>query len=116
MRLGADYTGNGRCEFTVWGPLLGDMAVLLATPRERVIPMKRDDKGYWKSIVDAVYPGARYFYRLENKKDRPDPASRFQPEGVHGHSQIVAPFDFLWEDESWEGLPLRNFIIYEVHV
>ena len=116
MKLGAHYTGNGRCEFTVWAPLPEEASLLLVSPQERVIPMNRDDKGYWKCVVDKVYPGARYFYRLGTQKVRPDPASRFQPEGVHGPSQVADPFDFLWEDESWEGLPLRNFIIYEVHV
>ncbi|MBP1726352.1 MAG: GlgB, partial [Deltaproteobacteria bacterium] len=60
-------------------------------------------------------PGTRYFYRLDGESERPDPASRFQPEGVHGPSQVVDS-RFSWGDAGWFGLPLRDYIIYELHV
>lgn len=78
--------------------------------------MEKIDKGYWKSVVKNVFPGSLYFYRLEDKIDRPDPASRFQPDGIHGPSQIIDPNAFLWGDDDWKGIPLKNFIIYELHV
>ncbi len=46
----------------------------------------------------------------------PDPASRFQPEGVHGPSEVVDPRGFQWEDKEWKAIALEDFVIYEVHV
>ncbi len=77
--------------------------------------MTRDTRGYHQTIVEGVKPGSRYVYRLNGRIERPDPASRFQPEGVHAPSQIV-DLSFPWDDHRWFGLPLRDYIIYEVHV
>jgi len=66
-------------------------------------------------MADGVEPGSLYFYILEGQKERPDPASRFQPQGVHGPSQVVDT-QFAWQDECWFGLPLQDYIIYELHV
>ena len=61
-------------------------------------------------------PERRYVYCLDREKDRPDPASSFQPAGVHGPSQVVDPRAFQWSDASWRGLSLDDYIIYEIHV
>lgn len=116
IRLGAFYRGNGTGEFTVWAPLLKSVAVKITSPGVRLLPMEKDDRGYWKTEASGLFPGARYFYRLNHEKDRPDPAARFQPEGVHGPSQLVDPGEFNWQDGDWKGIPLRDFIIYELHV
>lgn len=100
----------------MWAPLIKDVTVKFISPSEQVVPMEKIDKGYWKSVVKNVFPGSLYFYRLEDKIDRPDPASRFQPDGIHGPSQIIDPNAFLWGDDDWKGIPLKNFIIYELHV
>lgn len=115
MRIGADYLGNGRCEFNVWAPLLKDAAVKLVSPAERLIPMKKDNSGYWTALADDVYPGALYLYNLDNEMDRPDPASRYQPDGVHGASQVMDTKEFAWEDYNWRGIALHEMIIYELH-
>lgn len=78
------------------------------------IPMEPTPDGYWQAVA-SVDDGARYFYRLNGVSDRPDPASRFQPEGVHGPSQIVGD-DFAWEDQAWNGLPIEAYVLYELHV
>jgi maltooligosyltrehalose trehalohydrolase len=116
VTAGTDYQGNGNCVFTVWAPLLKTVALKIVTPEERLIPMQQDARGYWRVEVEGVLPGARYLYHLEAGKDRPDPASRHQPEGVHGPSEVVDPAEFAWEDDGWMGLPLKDFIIYELHV
>jgi maltooligosyltrehalose trehalohydrolase len=56
-----------------------------------------------------------YFYRLNGSIERPDPASRSQPQGVHGPSQVVDPH-FDWHDQNWFGLPLKDYVLYELHV
>jgi len=77
--------------------------------------MEQIGRGYHEALVTDVEPGERYFFRLPQDKDRPDPASRLQPDGVHGPSQVV-PREFAWRDEGWQGLPIENYIIYELHV
>ena len=114
-RLGAAYLGGGRCCFTVWAPFTDKVEVRIVSPRESIVELDRDEQGYHQGIVEGVEPGNLYLYRLSDGKECPDPASRFQPQGVHGPSQIVNP-DFSWNDHSWIGLPLRDYIIYELHV
>jgi len=112
-RLGATNLGDGRCHFCVWAPLARQVEVVLA---ERSAPMERDDRGYHHATVDGVMPGARYKFRLDGEKERPDPVSRFQPEGVHGPSAITDPGAFRWSDAAWTGLPMERFVIYELHI
>jgi maltooligosyltrehalose trehalohydrolase len=77
--------------------------------------MELGERGYYHVLVDGVEPGNLYLYRLDEGGERPDPASRFQPQGVHGPSQVVG-LHFNWEDASWFGRPLQDCIIYEFHV
>ncbi|HEY77821.1 MAG TPA: malto-oligosyltrehalose trehalohydrolase [Dehalococcoidia bacterium] len=115
-RLGASYLGDDRCRFLVWAPLARTLEVHILSPLERLVPLEKDDRGYYQaSCIEGVEPGSLYFYRLDGKKERPDPASRFQPDGVHGPSQVVDSY-FTWEDEDWSGLALQDYIIYELHV
>ena len=114
-RLGANYLGNGRCQFTVWAPARQKVEVHIVSPEELLVPLARDDRGYHRATVEGVQPGCRYFYRLDEEKERPDPASRFQPGGVHGPSQLVDPH-FPWQEQSWTGLTLEEYIVYELHV
>ena len=112
---GATYLGEGRCQFRVWAPSLEKVELHIVSPGERTIPLDKEEHGYHYVIAEGVNPGDRYLYRLNGQKERPDPASRYQPEGVHGASQVVDP-DFPWEDDPWFGLPLRDYLIYELHV
>lgn len=116
MRIGADYIGNGTCKFVVWAPMLRSMAVNIVYPAKRIITMKQEKRGYWRASADDVYPGTLYFYNLDCNRNRSDPASRFQPKGVHGPSQVIDPDEFRWEDNEWGRIPLKDFIIYELHV
>ncbi len=122
VNIGASYLGNGRCQFRVWAPDAQQVEVHL-WPAEsdspgqpgQLFPMQRQDKGYYQLTVDNARPGSRYTYRLNGEEEYPDPASRFQPEGVHCASQVVDPH-FDWEDDRWAGLPLPEYVIYELHV
>jgi len=113
--LGAVPLGDGRCRFSVWAPLAETVHVHLLAPRERLGLLAPAADGYHEAILEDVDPGALYLYRLDARLERPDPASRFQPQGVHGPSQVVdAGFD--WTDDEWRGPPLRRYIFYELHV
>lgn len=116
MKIGSNYLGKGRCEFTVWAPYLQEVAVQIISPEDRLIPMVQDDRGYWKVTAEDVEPGTLYFYKLEGSLERPDPASHFQPESVHGPSQVVDRNTMQWNDREWSGVPLEEMIIYELHV
>jgi maltooligosyltrehalose trehalohydrolase len=115
LPLGSNYLGDGRCGFRVWAPQAQKVDVHIVAPHDRLEPLKRDLRGYHQAIVDTVTPGSLYLYRLDGIKDRPDPASRHQPRGVHGPTEVIDP-DFPWEDHWWTGLPLRDYLIYELHV
>ncbi len=71
--------------------------------------------GYFCASVPNVLPGSTYFYRLDGTTSRPDPASRFQSQGVHGPSEVIDP-PFSWHDSGWKGLALDRLVIYELHV
>ncbi|HKY03337.1 MAG TPA: malto-oligosyltrehalose trehalohydrolase [Blastocatellia bacterium] len=120
MRTGARYLGNGRCEFVVWSPVADSLAVRVVSPgsdpESDIVPMVRDEYGYWRATVEAIEPGARYLYRLNDSTDRPDPASHYQPEGVHASSAVVDHDAFAWRDGEWEGVALEQMITYELHV
>jgi maltooligosyltrehalose trehalohydrolase len=113
--LGATYLGSGRCRFLVWAPHVRRLEVILTGPGERCLPMQPRERGYFELVAEDVAPGQRYGYRLDGERDRPDPASRFQPDGVHRASAVVDPH-FAWTDESWHGIPLHRYITYELHV
>ena len=104
---------DGGCTFTVWAPFKKTVEVVIEDGD--AYPMEAIEHGYWLCEVPGVQPGTRYFFRLDGNKNLPDPASRFQPEGVHGPSEIVSD-KFSWEDQEWKGLPLGDMIIYELHV
>ena len=115
LTLGAAPVGANRCAFKVWAPNARKVTLHLLTPVDRRVPLTKDPHGYHTGTVDEVPPGSDYFYQLDGKRERPDPASRWQPAGVHGPSRVSDP-DFHWSDDGWTGMPIADFIIYELHV
>ncbi len=120
-RLGATYLGNGTCEFLVWAPLARNVDLLLEGS-ERRLELTPQADGYHQGRFEEILPGQLYRYELHQAArnaaqplSRPDPASRIQPQGVHGPSGVTTS-DYAWNDAGWSGLPLREYIIYEVHV
>ena len=79
-------------------------------------PLPRDGEGVFDRRVDGAAAGDHYSYRIDDGDHRPDPASRFQPHGVHGPSEIIDPSAFRWTDQRWAGRPPADRIIYELHV
>ena len=116
MRLGATYLGDNHCQFTVWAPLWEKVTVEIVAPQKRLIPMQPSGRGYWQTTINDIVPGTLYLYQLGEDTTRPDPASYFQPQGVHAPSQVVDHSIFNWQDVDWTGIPLEKLIIYELHV
>lgn len=113
LELGASVSEEG-VRFKVWAPKASSLS-LIVIGESKEFPMNPGEKGYFKTIVNGLGPGKRYFYLLNGDQPRTDPVSRFQPEGVHGPSEVIDPSEFKWEDEDWEGIPLEEMILYEIH-
>lgn len=108
--------GDGKTEFVVWAPFRKEVAVKLVSPSERIVPMTKDESGYWKATVETASPGTQYYYSLGGGLERPDPASHYQPQGIHKQSEVVDHGSFKWGDGKWPGIPLKEMIIYEIHL
>lgn len=104
---------QNNCTFTVWAPF--KKSVELVIQHRDAVPMEPSDHGYWTAVVSGIHAGTQYRFKLDGAKPLPDPASRAQPEGVHGPSSVVEEA-FPWTDEKWTGLPLGDMVIYELHV
>lgn len=116
MPIGAYYQKDGSCSFSVWAPLCKEVRLNLLAPVQQEVPMKMDEWGYWTASNIKAPPGSRYRYVLDRRIHRPDPASFFQPEGVHGPTEVVNHGAFAWQDSPWRGIALESLIIYELHV
>jgi maltooligosyltrehalose trehalohydrolase len=114
--LGANRRAHGQWEFSVWAPHREKVALHVLGSNERLIPMSRDARGYYHAVVKDIDPQSRYLYRLDDSQEFPDPASRFQPDGVHGPSQIVDLAAFRWADAAWKSPRLEESVFYELHV
>jgi maltooligosyltrehalose trehalohydrolase len=116
----ADYSpiciGPDGCTFRVWAPQKKKMTLHLVHPAEKKIDMQQDEQGYFSLKVKDIHPGCRYFYRPDEDISLPDPASQYQPEGVHGPSEVIDHSSFKWTDSAWKGIPFSELILYELHV
>ena len=119
LHFGASVRDGNHVEFRVWAPKLTELAVRVLSDRHETIPMSRTAGSECSSEFVATVPhigeGIDYFYILQGERKRPDPVSRWQPQGVHGPSRIVDPNSFRWSDQNWAGIALKDFIIYELH-
>ncbi|HEX2921757.1 MAG TPA: malto-oligosyltrehalose trehalohydrolase [Bacteroidales bacterium] len=113
-KIGTKITGPN-CRFTVWAPEKESMILHLLNPVNEEYKMDKDEEGYFTAIVEEAGEGTRYFYRPDDGNNLPDPASNFQPEGVHGPSQVVNHEKFNWTDTGWKGINLKDAVIYEIH-
>jgi maltooligosyltrehalose trehalohydrolase len=119
LDIGANLTsphGFPHTRFSVWASHVHRIDVQVLGHGGQPVPLARGVGGHFEITIPGVGAGDRYIYRLDGGKERPDPASRSQPEGVHGPSEVVDPDQFHWTDQNWRGLPLERFIIYELHV
>ncbi len=105
--LGA-WFDDEEARFRVWAPDASSVKIRLESPApSREIPMMREFQGYHTQRIGGLEPGDRYHYLVDDQGPFPDPASRWQPEGVHGPSALVDPSRYLWNDESFTGVGSR---------
>jgi maltooligosyltrehalose trehalohydrolase len=103
----------GAVTFTVWAPRCRSLDLVIDGRPHR--PMQQDEDGIFTTAIDNLAAGSRYQYRLDGERYRPDPASRWQPQGVHGPSVVVDPA-FRWTDQGFTGHALNDLVFYELHV
>jgi maltooligosyltrehalose trehalohydrolase len=115
-RVGANRLPDGSWEFLLWAPQARAVSLHLLRGSGELLAMEPLADGYHRATVPTLDPASEYFYQLDGERDLPDPASRFQPQGVHGPSQIVDPDAFRWTDHNWKGTPLERTVFYELHV
>lgn len=113
--LGAQPINDAECHFLVWAPFARAVEVQLEPPTGALALLQQSVDGYFSGTVRGVAPGSTYLYRLDQTNCLPDPASRSQPQGVHGPSAVISS-QFNWQDSSWKGLPLDRLVVYELHV
>lgn len=111
--IGPNYLGHGQFQYSIWAPSADTLTLHLMEPKSAEYPLQKDTEGYFKVQLEDITPGQSY-YLVYNETQIPDPLSRYQPQGIHGPSQIIDP-NFEWTDQSWSGLPLKDYIIYELH-
>jgi maltooligosyltrehalose trehalohydrolase len=113
--LGAIPERDGT-RFRVWAPTAGTVEAVIEGQDSRAVPLAKGPDGFFAGLVPGAGPGDRYRYRVDGRGPFPDPASRSQPEGVHGPSEVIDPARFAWTDAGWKGIAPADLAIYELHV
>jgi maltooligosyltrehalose trehalohydrolase len=113
MSFGAELAAEG-VRFSLWAPDADQVA--LSVNGVQPIAVDRGDDGFARILLPNVSAGARYEWFINGQTRIPDPASRFQPEGVFGPSLVVDPHRFAWREDEWRGRPWEDAVIYEAHV
>src|SRR5450631_335074 len=107
----------GHAHLRVWAPRCGRVAVVIEGSARSEIALSAEGNGYFSGSATGLGAGGRYWFRLDDqRKLYPDPASRFQPEGPSGPSEVIEPRAFEWTDLDWRGVSPRGQVIYELHV
>jgi maltooligosyltrehalose trehalohydrolase len=115
---GADLLAGGGVHYRTWAPEKKEVGVVISSchgGEARQLSLGAEASGYWNAIDPVGRAGDRYLYRFDGK-EWPDPASRFNPEGVHGQAQVIDPLGYDWKDDEWVAGPLSELIIYELHI
>ncbi|AGU49218.1 malto-oligosyltrehalose trehalohydrolase TreZ [Variovorax paradoxus B4] len=117
MPFGATVHGGG-VDFALWAPSMHGIALVHTPAGGTGTPhaMAQDADGWHRLTLADARDGDRYAYRLADGTTMPDPASRFNPQDVHGPSQVVDPARFAWTDTAWRGRPWHEAVVYELHV
>jgi maltooligosyltrehalose trehalohydrolase len=124
LPFGAEVIPEGGVHFRVWAPQREEIEVVLSGAQSqhqsgfaRSFKLKREKNGYFSGIVPSAGDGTLYRYKLDDEDGLyPDPASRFQPDGPFGPSQVIDPGKFTWTDGNWKGISIDGQVLYEMHI
>ncbi|MGO4386982.1 malto-oligosyltrehalose trehalohydrolase [Microvirga sp. 2YAF29] len=112
MPFGAEMTSDG-IRFALWAPSAEQVHLVVD---DTELPMTAEGSGWHHLLSKDAHAGMRYGFKIDGKLVVPDPASRFQPNDVHGRSQVVDPQSYTWSQASWTGRPWEETVLYELHV
>ena len=115
MPFGAEVMATG-VRFRLWAPNARRVELCIGDRPDAPERMHALLDGWFELVSRNARAGSRYRFRLENGLEVPDPASRYNPDDVHGPSLVVDPRSFRWEDDQWSGRPWEEAVIYELHV
>lgn len=113
---GALRRENGSVQWRLWAPAHEEVTLVMWRGSEKTAVAMRRDGEYFLHEEDDVEEGLRYAYRLLDGRELPDPASRWQPEGVHRPSAVFSSRGHTWHDRGWRGIRREELVIYELHV
>jgi maltooligosyltrehalose trehalohydrolase len=113
LPVGAEYRAGRGTHFRVWAPVAQTVEVVGSGT---AAALRRENDGYFSGLLPQAGPGFRYRLRLDGGDAFADPASRWQPEGPHGPSEVVDPQSFAWTDAAWPGVRPRGQVLYEMHI
>jgi len=116
LPVGAEVQPGGGVHFRVWAPLRQAVEVVFEGDALPPVDLRPDGDGCFSGLAAHAAAGALYRYRLDGGGAFPDPASRYQPDGPHGPSQVIDPGSFAWTDGAWRGARIEGQVIYELHV
>ncbi|MGN6317737.1 malto-oligosyltrehalose trehalohydrolase [Trinickia sp.] len=115
--IGAPNAGGApRTRFRLWAPSRAAVRVEFEYQgKAGIVEMNRTGDGWFEAQAECG-AGAQYRYRLDGDLAVPDPASRFQPEDVHGPSEVIDPLAYPWRQSDWRGRAWEEMVVYELHV
>ena len=113
MPFGATCLAEGGVRFRLWAPKSAQVDLCVDGA---ILPMVRSESGWFELSTNRASVGSRYQFVIDGQLHVPDPASRFQPQDVHGPSEVIDPTAFTWTDEDWHGRPWEEAVIYELHI
>jgi maltooligosyltrehalose trehalohydrolase len=118
LAVGAELASPAGVDFRVWAPCRAKAWVVLERgTQQSVVELSRSRDGYFSGIAIGALVGTRYRFKLDDEALLyPDPASRFQPDGPHGPSEVIDASRFAWTDQAWRGVPAARRVLYEMHV
>ena len=114
LPFGAETAADG-IRFRLWAPRAEAVSLQIEGPSPKLVAMNCEPAGWFASTTELARPGTRYRYVVDGKPF-PDPASRSQPDGVHGPSEVIDPTAFDWSDDRWRGRPWEEIVLYELHL
>ena len=115
LGFGAECIGDA-LRFRLWAPKPSTVEVVLSSAPHEPLPMVRSADGWFELTTRRARAGSCYRYRIDGGLLVPDPASRFQPDDVHGPSEVIDPAGFVWSDGGWRGRPWEEAVVYELHI
>src|ERR1700727_1365589 len=118
MPFGAELTADRQVRFRLWAPAAHEVELMLhqEAGEPRSLKMGAKPGGWFELVTGEARAGSLYRYRIDRKTEVPDPASRRNPDDIHGPSEVIDPAAFEWDDDAWRGRPWHEAVVYELHV